>query len=50
MSNWGQTVKNLECQAEDSDCVLGRAGFSERDLAVVCYDHSSAMGRLGRSD
>lgn len=46
MSNWGQTVKNLECQVEDSDYVLDRAGFSERNVAMVCYDHSSAMGRL----
>lgn len=46
MSTWAQTVESLECQAKDSSCVLDRAGFCERTLAVVYCGHSSATDRL----
>lgn len=39
-SSWGQTVKSLKCQAKDSDCVVVRAGFSERSPAMVSQGHT----------
>lgn len=48
MSSWGQTVKGLKCQAQDSDCVLDRAGLSDSCGAGECCGHSGATGRLGR--
>lgn len=46
MSNWGQIVKSLKCQAKDPDYVLVRAWLPERSLAMVSYGHSDATGRL----
>ena len=49
MSSWGQIVKSIKCHTQDLDCVLDRAGFSDRSGAGECGGHSRAPRRLERA-